>query len=307
MLTLNTIQNQDMKDNEDKKDQEDKKDHKQDMNNEDILKATVVVKRFVGVKSHLAGYIARNPIYDHFNSSSSSKKILVVFRGTLVPRNYWYDAQFTLVDFPLQQHGDEQQHGAHDEHDGEHDEHDGEHDGAQKQQYGEARVHKGFLEAWHDVEREVLDTVGGMIDGNNTEIVLMGHSLGGAVAVLASLAFHSHHYHNTNITIRTYTFGEPRVGNIYLSRYIMSLPISITRITYEKDWVPHSPPHWPFMVVDPLLGFYHHAEEGFITGGITRWCGNVGEYEGCSVGVKWRDVNPLGHLTYWHHLFGPWC
>jgi Lipase (class 3) len=78
------------------------------------------------------------------------------------------------------------------------------------------RVHTGFLDAWStsDYDKKVVERVGEILaELGGPEVVtfmVTGHSLGGALATLASHAFKSA-YPAAQITC--YTYGQPRVGN----------------------------------------------------------------------------------------------
>jgi hypothetical protein len=78
------------------------------------------------------------------------------------------------------------------------------------------RVHTGFLEAWitDDYDKKVVERVGEILaELGGPEVVtfmVTGHSLGGALATLASHAFKTA-YPAAQITC--YTYGQPRVGN----------------------------------------------------------------------------------------------
>lgn len=77
------------------------------------------------------------------------------------------------------------------------------------------------------------------------QLTLVGHSLGGAVAALASLDFHSRGW-----KLEVTTFGEPRVGNLALMQYFDKAFIEgdhtktsrpYRRVTHTGDPVPLLP------------------------------------------------------------------
>lgn len=77
-------------------------------------------------------------------------------------------------------------------------------------------VHVGFLRSWTVTEEIIGDVVAQLVqDYPDYELVLVGHSLGGAVAALAGLDFEARGWKPT-VT----TFGEPRVGNKPLAGFI---------------------------------------------------------------------------------------
>jgi pimeloyl-ACP methyl ester carboxylesterase len=93
------------------------------------------------------------------------------------------------------------------------------------------------------------------------QLTLVGHSLGGAVAALASLEFHAQGW-EPQVT----TFGEPRIGNFNLMQYINRAFAPETkanttnmyrRVTHAEDPVPLLPlSEW---------GYNMHAGEIYIS------------------------------------------
>lgn len=88
---------------------------------------------------------------------------------------------------------------------------------------------------------------------------LTGHSLGGALATLASSVVEAN---------ATYSFGAPRVGNKAFAQALSSK--HVYRIVYGRDIAP-SYPH-------PLLGYCHGGE---------RW--QLGSDGALVQGSEWRD------------------
>ncbi|EOD51096.1 Lipase class 3 [Neofusicoccum parvum] len=77
-------------------------------------------------------------------------------------------------------------------------------------------VHTGFYKSWINTRDMILPEVAEAIKKHpNYKLTLVGHSLGGAVAALAALDFKARGWH-PHVT----TFGEPRIGNKELVRYI---------------------------------------------------------------------------------------
>ena len=94
-------------------------------------------------------------------------------------------------------------------------------------------VHSGFYASWQLTRHTIKKLVVAALHQNpGYELVLVGHSLGGAVAALAALEFSSMGY-GPQVT----TFGEPRIGNDAFVRYLdesFYLNISSSSITSEK-------------------------------------------------------------------------
>ncbi len=104
------------------------------------------------------------------------------------------------------------------------------------------RVHRGFKEAFDRIGPELLDQLlprlrdnGGDTHGRalTKPLYLAGHSLGGAMAVIATIALEPHNL------AACYTFGAPRVGDSWVDR---ELKTPHYRIIHGHDAVPALPP-----------------------------------------------------------------
>lgn len=110
---------------------------------------------------------------------------------------------------------------------------------------GRSKVHTGFLEAFTkntNAEGKTVQQVVKQVlakeetrDGNGDPLPLFitGHSLGGALALLATRLVAS------NVNGACYTFGAPRVGNY---EYFRSVKTPVFRIVNSSDIVPRVPP-----------------------------------------------------------------
>lgn len=120
-------------------------------------------------------------------------------------------------------------------------------------------VHDGFIYAWQDVNTSVVGAVRKALAATpRGELVVVGHSLGGAVAVLAALELHAA---IGRPLAAVYTFGEPRVGNAnFAQQYRSRAKLWPTwRVTHAHDIVPHLPPrNW---LVPYVLTYEHHTRE----------------------------------------------
>ncbi|KFH45778.1 feruloyl esterase A-like protein [Hapsidospora chrysogenum ATCC 11550] len=125
-------------------------------------------------------------------------------------------------------------------------------------------VHMGFLQSWKMARREVIPALAALKERHpDYPIHLVGHSLGGAVACLAALELKvSLGWDNVFVT----TFGEPRVGNHNLARFVDAVfdlggdsdleERAYRRVTHYHDPVPLLPlGEW---------GYASHAGEIFI-------------------------------------------
>jgi len=108
----------------------------------------------------------------------------------------------------------------------------------------ELPVHRGFLEAWLSIREDVIYA---LRDIPLTKVWFTGHSLGGALAMLASYDLR----YGPNVSAGLYTFGQPRVGGRQFAKlYNLLLRDRAWRVVHREDLVPHVP--W-------LLGRYAHA------------------------------------------------
>ena len=103
---------------------------------------------------------------------------------------------------------------------------------------GEQKVHRGFYDAFNAVKSDIKDD---LANHAGAPIYVTGHSLGGALAILAM------RYLASDSLGACYTFGGPRVGN---SLFADDIKTPIYRIVNAADGVPRVPPAWG---VDVLL------------------------------------------------------
>lgn len=105
---------------------------------------------------------------------------------------------------------------------------------------GSSLVHQGFFFALDLVWEQVLDQVS-KLQVAGDEIWLTGHSLGGALAMLAGRRLATR-----PAFCGVYTFGAPRAGN---PAFAASYPVSLHRVERTDDLVCHLP-------LSPLLMSY---------------------------------------------------
>ena len=114
--------------------------------------------------------------------------------------------------------------------------------------YKNGLVHKGFLEITQNL---LNDTVNNIYECRN--IILTGHSLGGAIALLMGIELNDMGYN-----VKTYTFGQPKIGDNNLNRMI---GFQNYRFVHDKDIVPHLP---------PFPEYQHQCNEIFQVGNIIK-------------------------------------
>ena len=110
---------------------------------------------------------------------------------------------------------------------------------------GKSKVHSGFLEAFAVKEdadgKTVKDAVEDILAGDEAKdengeplpLFITGHSLGGALALLATKLV------APDVNGACYTFGAPRVGNYECFRFLKT---PVYRIVNSSDMVPRVPP-----------------------------------------------------------------
>jgi pimeloyl-ACP methyl ester carboxylesterase len=110
----------------------------------------------------------------------------------------------------------------------------------------EGRVHRGFMRAYSCIAQRLIVAL-----AETDEVILAGHSLGGALATLAADDLSRLGWKVSGV----YTFGSPRVGNWEFARQYNDRLANFTfRITNAGDPVP-----WvPF-----VFGTYRHVAREF--------------------------------------------
>jgi triacylglycerol lipase len=101
-------------------------------------------------------------------------------------------------------------------------------------------VHGGFAHALEEVVNPMVAAVQDHIGAGATDLFITGHSLGGALAVLAAAVLQF----GLNISVAgIYTYGQPRVGDTQFSEaYDRVLGRVTFRYVNDLDIVPHLPP-----------------------------------------------------------------
>lgn len=86
---------------------------------------------------------------------------------------------------------------------------------APRKEEGEARVHSGFLDQFRALEPHITEYLS-KNRASCSRVVFAGHSLGGALATIATLYYASRSFRSTTPSlppIYCHTFGSPRVGD----------------------------------------------------------------------------------------------
>ena len=114
---------------------------------------------------------------------------------------------------------------------------------ARFEKWDEIKIHAGFWNALESVWGDMCEEI-----SNPKQVWFTGHSLGGALAMLAAYRFDLEF---PGMVQGVYTFGQPRVGNaMFRNAYNSALKGKTFRIVHNDDVIPRVP--W-------LLGSYRHS------------------------------------------------
>jgi triacylglycerol lipase len=170
------------------------------------------------------------------------------------------------------------------------------------------KIHRGFSDAYQAVGRDIVEALA-KPDYAEKALYITGHSLGGAIATVATKRLKHSGGHAA-----TYTFGAPRIGN---EDWVSTIKTPVYRIVNSADIVPMLPPKG--MLVDGLGWLIKlvpaHGERlskwlldnfsGYMHGGNMRFLSN------CSKGA-YADVKLLYSVNFWRrvramlHRLAPW-
>ncbi|KIY52535.1 lipase class 3 family protein, partial [Fistulina hepatica ATCC 64428] len=100
-------------------------------------------------------------------------------------------------------------------------------------------VHAGFRDAQADTATTILSYVqSGMSTYGTNTLTVVGHSLGGAIALLDGVYFD---IQLPDADVIVITYGQPRVGNQAWANYV-DANVNRTHINNKEDYVPILPP-----------------------------------------------------------------
>lgn len=117
-------------------------------------------------------------------------------------------------------------------------------------------IHRGFLYEFRN-SRQKVDSLLGLANADSKKIFLAGHSLGGALATVASMEWFGIHP-----IAAVYTFGQPAVGFTALRSSVeVRYPDRFHRFVNEGDIVPRVPP-WPYRHAGRL---HHLLDNGTVS------------------------------------------
>ncbi|KAI8865552.1 alpha/beta-hydrolase [Ramicandelaber brevisporus] len=110
-------------------------------------------------------------------------------------------------------------------------------------------VYEGFVIAYETMKYEVIrQTEAAMSKYPGYELVIVGHSQGGAYTTYAAYDFARIH---PEWKITAVASGSPRVGNSVFAEAVNKLPnVTMYRLVYRRDNVPHLPLGEPYVHVN---------------------------------------------------------
>ena len=123
--------------------------------------------------------------------------------------------------------------------------------GFPRNKYKNLKVHANFLTQFTCLKFGMMDIINDHREDINgiTNIMFIGHSLGGALATLAAACCKSHY---PNYIISCVTFGSPRVGNLQFSKYFNDIVDLSKRVVYGDDILTKIPYYFYKHVGDKL-------------------------------------------------------
>ncbi|KAI9293109.1 alpha/beta-hydrolase, partial [Neoconidiobolus thromboides FSU 785] len=161
------------------------------------------------------------------------------------------------------------------------------------------QVHLGFKQARDALSLVYTPVVKDLLKNNpGFKLVVTGHSLGGAIANLAAIDLQASQQLSWG-NIQLFTYGQPRVGNSDFATWFDSLSLLSTRVTNNKDIVPHVPPR--------SMSFNHYFVEMWLHNNQAKICSTSQiEDPSCSLSTE-PFLSVDDHLTYWDIRLGGTC
>jgi hypothetical protein len=169
-------------------------------------------------------------------------------------------------------------------------------------------IHKGFCQYYNSlVVMGLTDVIQSTVSSfPDYEILVTGHSLGGAAAAVCSGDLITRFGYAPTL----YTFGEPRTGDYDFSLTIGEKTSGVYRVVHNRDIIPHLPPCCGDIELDGCRTdtscLYHHTTEVWYDQNMTSYisCPSIGEDPECSYYV---DFNVPDHLTYFDIEVHDYC
>jgi len=145
-------------------------------------------------------------------------------------------------------------------------------------------VHIGFNQGFNSVKSQVEANLNSLLAlYRSAKIVVTGHSLGGALGVMAA-AHIQNVYKNVD---QLYTMGQPRVGNDKFAQFMTTFIPNTFRVVNYADEVPHIP--------QSILGFKHSGFEIWYQRGMQQYNICPSESKDCSNQLNIFQVTQSDH------------
>lgn len=114
---------------------------------------------------------------------------------------------------------------------------------------GGVEVHAGFFQAYLTIRDELFKRIKELLEPPQEPrpVYLAGHSLGGAIAMMATAELSNHEDRKLRDSVAAcYTFGSPKVGNRSFDQFVK---VPLYRVTNGYDIVPFVPPWFGYRQV----------------------------------------------------------
>ena len=130
------------------------------------------------------------------------------------------------------------------------------------------KVHWGFLRQFRSLQEHIVNDILDYVQvyGQNSIIIITGHSLGAAQASLAALYFSLFY---PNIPVSCFTFGSPRVGHTRFRKLFKERVYQHIRFVNENDPVTMIPFATRFVHLPNVYHINHKCEASRVDEG--RW------------------------------------
>ncbi|KAJ9070871.1 hypothetical protein DSO57_1002931 [Entomophthora muscae] len=153
------------------------------------------------------------------------------------------------------------------------------------------KVHEGFKNMTYDLKGKYKELLMSYLkDYPSYTLVVTGHSLGGALAVLSTAILQQELGIKWD-NIYLITYGQPRVGDRAFASWLNSKPLYATRVVNDYDGIPHLPPK-------TKTGYVHTHTEIYLRKNIAHICqSTVFEAKTCS-NSRAHKFSKEGHDMY---------
>lgn len=231
-----------------------------------IQSTGIVQQTFLNMSSKTQGFIAKDTVL---------KQITVAFKGSTSEQDFINDANILQTGYSSPISG---------------------------QHCLGCTVHQGFFGCWNSVKNVIVPAVTALHNANPSfTIVVVGHSLGGALTTFCALQLKGS---IPGIVLQVYSYGEPRVGSSLYANFVDNQlgTGNIFRTTHTTDAVPQ--------LIPKTYVYQHHSTEYFIyqdpssLANVVK-CTNGQETSTCNdaTAVSWSTTIDLFGANSPHHTY----